>query len=62
MTRRARNTRDERGASSVEYGLIAVFIAAVVVSAALVLGNMTDGLMGRPCESVEASGATTARC
>ncbi len=57
-----RKTYDERGASAVEYGLIASFIAAVVVVGVFALGILAGNLMSRPCESIEASGATTAQC
>lgn len=51
--------RDERGASSVEYGLIAVLIAAVVVAAVAVIGNLTSGTVGRPCDQLDAAGAAS---
>jgi Flp pilus assembly pilin Flp len=34
--------RDQRGATAVEYGIVAVFIAAVIVIAVLVLGQSTN--------------------
>lgn len=39
-------TRHEEGASAVEYAAIASAIAAVVVSAAIILGGRTAGLFG----------------
>ena len=58
LLRRTRQRR-EIGASSVEYGLIAVLIAAVVVVAVIVLGQTTNGTIGRPCDSLADSGGAT---
>lgn len=57
----ARITRQRRdtGASSVEYGLIAVLIAAVVVVAVIALGLTTNDAMNAPCDSLADSGAAT---
>lgn len=52
-----RHRRDDRGASSVEYGLLAVLIAAVVTLAVFALGEVTSGAVGRPCDELAATGA-----
>lgn len=40
----AKDRRDERGATAVEYGLLVALIAAVIVAAVLLLGNnILDG-------------------
>lgn len=51
--------RDEEGASSVEYGLLAVLIAAVITLAVFALGQVSGDAMGRPCDELTASGAPT---
>ncbi len=45
-------TRDERGASSVEYGLLAAFIAGVIVLIVLALGGVTAEMFGDSCTEV----------
>ncbi len=57
VTRRRGNT----GASSVEYGLIAVLIAAVVVAAVIALGLTTNAAMESPCDAL-ADGGGAAQC
>jgi pilus assembly protein Flp/PilA len=37
-------THDPRGASSVEYALLAALIAAVIVSTVVIFGGQVDGL------------------
>lgn len=44
MQARLFRRRDQRGASAVEYSLVAALIAAVVVFAVLLFGNNTNGL------------------
>lgn len=46
--------RSERGASAVEYGLLAMLIAAVVVTAAFLLGQETGGAFDCGADSVQA--------
>ena len=53
--------RQDTGASSVEYGLIAVLIAAVVVIAVIALGLSTNGAMNKPCDAL-AEGGGAAQC
>ncbi|AVP68276.1 Flp family type IVb pilin [Prescottella equi] len=39
-----RLTRDDRGATAVEYGLMVGLIAVVIIAAVILLGNNLDGL------------------
>ena len=52
----ARSTRarrgDERGASAVEYALVTVLIAIVIIAAVTVFGAKTNGLFQRTCSSI----------
>lgn len=50
MTKERSHARDERGASAVEYGLIAVAIAAVVTIIVFSLGHATVGLFQKSCD------------
>ena len=52
--------RDDEGASSVEYGLIVVAIAAVVVTVVLVLGGYVQGNFSTACTNVASTGITNA--
>ncbi len=56
-TQQHESRRDERGASSVEYGLLAVLIAAIIVLAVVALGQSTGDAMGSPCDSLAGSGS-----
>ncbi len=58
---RINRQRRETGASSVEYGLIAVLIAAVVVVAVIALGLSTNAAMESPCDAL-AEGGGAAQC
>ncbi|MBA2456735.1 MAG: Flp family type IVb pilin [Nocardioidaceae bacterium] len=40
----------ERGASSVEYGLIVMLIAALMVTAVVAFGGLTNGLFSDACD------------
>jgi Flp pilus assembly pilin Flp len=53
--------RDERGASSVEYGLLAVAVAALIVVVVFLMGGMVRHLFAHTCNSISASvsGSTT---
>ena len=50
--------RDERGASSVEYGLIAVAIAALIVVILFLLGGVVQELFTDSCTAVETGVST----
>ncbi len=47
--------RDDRGASSVEYGLIVVAIAAVVVMVVVSVGNLTRQQYEKACDAWNAA-------
>jgi Flp pilus assembly pilin Flp len=53
--------RDERGASSVEYGLLAVAVAALIVVVVFLMGGMVRHLFANTCGTIAASvtGSTT---
>lgn len=51
-------TREERGASAVEYALVTVLIAIVIIASVTAFGAKTSGLFQRSCESIPSAGAT----
>ena len=51
---------DESGASAVEYGLIVVAIAAVIVVVVFVLGGYTLGMFDGTCTELDDQGMTNA--
>lgn len=54
--------RDERGASSVEYALIVVAIAALIVSVVYALGVVTEEGYGDTCGSIRAETVGSSDC
>ena len=58
----SRFRRDETGASAVEYGLLAVAIAALIVIIVFALGGVVRDLFDKTCNSVQASANTAAKC
>jgi pilus assembly protein Flp/PilA len=46
-------TKDDWGASSVEYGLILAAVAAVVVVAAVALGGVANGTFTDSCDTFQ---------
>jgi Flp pilus assembly pilin Flp len=52
----------ERGASSVEYGLLIVAIAAVLALAVLALGGVTDEMFTDTCDEFDSQASVTATC
>lgn len=46
------NTRNEDGASSVEYGLIAFAIAALIVIVVFALGTVTNEMFSESCTEI----------
>ncbi len=54
--------RDDRGASAVEYGLLIVGIAAVVVLAVYALGAVTGGAFTDTCERFDSAAQASASC
>lgn len=59
---RWRPTSDDVGASAVEYGLIVVAIAAVVVAAVFALGGTVTEMFSDSCDIVQSTADTTATC
>jgi pilus assembly protein Flp/PilA len=59
MRRRLGHRRSERGASAVEYGLVAVLIAVVIIASVTLLGGRTKGLFDKTCASMPTVGAAT---
>jgi pilus assembly protein Flp/PilA len=54
--------RDEGGASSVEYGLMAVAIAALIVVIVFLLGDVVRETYFNSCEEIRAEAAPTTSC
>ena len=54
--------RDERGASSVEYGLVVTAIAALIVIVLLALGGVTRDMFSSSCTAIDSRAATGATC
>ena len=54
--------RTEDGASSVEYGLLAVAIAAVIVIIVFALGALTTEMFKDTCDGMKAKVSTTQTC
>ncbi|GAA1926088.1 Flp family type IVb pilin [Nocardioides marmoribigeumensis] len=54
--------RDEAGASAVEYGLLAVAIAALIVIIVFALGGVVQDLFDKTCNSIQGSAQTDATC
>jgi pilus assembly protein Flp/PilA len=54
--------RDEVGATSVEYGLLAVAIAAVLVVIVFALGGVVTSMFSHSCQQIQGQAATSATC
>lgn len=61
-TRRPRPDRTDRAASAVEYSLIVVAIAAVIVVIVFLLGEMTRANFGTTCQELDAQIVSSASC
>jgi pilus assembly protein Flp/PilA len=57
-----RMPRSEKGASSVEYGLLIVAIAAVLAIAVFALGGVTDEMFGDTCDEFDAQASVSTTC
>jgi len=53
-------TDNDDGASAVEYGLIVVAIAAVIVAVVFVIGGYVQGHFQETCSAMDAEGVTNA--
>jgi len=62
FTRRWSRTRDEAGASSVEYGLLATAIAALLVVILWALGGVVTELFADTCTTIDTTLTTSAEC
>jgi pilus assembly protein Flp/PilA len=54
--------RDERAASSVEYGLLAVAIAALIVVIVFALGGAVRDMFGSSCDTINSAVSMSASC
>jgi pilus assembly protein Flp/PilA len=54
--------RDERGASAVEYGLLATAVAALIVVIVFALGGTVTGMFGQSCDVIETQAQTGSSC
>ena len=55
-----RELADDAGASTVEYALVAVSIAALVVLVVFALGGYTTGMFSTACQRIQGAGAVSA--
>ena len=53
---------DESGASAVEYGLLIVAIAAVIVIIVFALGGLVHDIFKKTCDSVSTQASVSANC
>ncbi|WP_246060569.1 Flp family type IVb pilin [Nocardioides dongxiaopingii] len=58
MSTRRQCVRNERGASAVEYGLILVGIAAIIVVVVVLLGGQVDKMFRDTCDGIKAETGT----
>ncbi len=54
--------RDEDGASSVEYGLIVVAIAALIVLVVFAFGGMVKAMFSTSCQTIKDNTGVTQTC
>ena len=53
---------DESGASAVEYGLLIVAIAAVIVIIVFALGGLVHDIFAKTCDSVSTQASVSGDC
>jgi Flp pilus assembly pilin Flp len=53
---------DETGASAVEYSLIVVAIAAIIVAIVFAVGSFTEGNFGSTCSELDSQMTVSASC
>ena len=56
------NQHEETGASAVEYSLIVVAIAAIVVAIVFAVGAFTEGNFGATCSELDSQMSVAATC
>ena len=61
LFRRA-HRRDETGASSVEYGLLAVAVAALIVAVVFAFGGMVRHTLSQTCNAISSSVSGSTSC
>ena len=59
---KTRETRSERAASSVEYGLLIAAVAMVLAIAVYALGGMTIGTFDHTCDEFDAQSTVSTTC
>ena len=59
---RPRRSREEDGASSVEYGLLVAAIAAVIVIIVFALGGVVRNLFANTCDTIASNASVTSSC
>ncbi|MGF1647950.1 MAG: Flp family type IVb pilin [Kineosporiaceae bacterium] len=55
LARLRRTTRDDQGASAVEYGLLVAAIAAVIIVAVFAFGGFVRDVFDNTCETLQGS-------
>ena len=56
------STRNDEGASAVEYGLLVAAIAAVIVIIVFALGGVIQEVFQNTCDEVSSGASTTETC
>jgi pilus assembly protein Flp/PilA len=59
---RVNEHRDESGASAVEYGLLAVAVAALIVVVVFLMGGMVQHIFGQTCSDIGSSVSGSPSC
>jgi len=59
LVHRAPQPDQEKGASAVEYALVLVGIAALIVIAVMALGGKTDAMFDDACSQIDAQSSAT---
>lgn len=57
--RKAQASRNDEGASAVEYGLLVAAIAAVIVIIVFALGKLVNGAFTKTCSAINSNGANS---
>ena len=60
--RKAQASRNDEGASAVEYGLLVAAIAAVIIIVIFALGGVIRDVFKNTCSSIKSSTTTTQTC
>jgi pilus assembly protein Flp/PilA len=57
-----RRSRDDAGASAVEYGLLVAAVAAVIVIILFALGGVVQDMFTESCKTIDSQVTPTAQC